>query len=246
MELIKSPEDREDNWFRPIAEYVARCREIMTEPSRFFRSLKSYSGGLALALPFGLVTIWLTSLINFFWSTTTDLFFARLTSQLTADFSLSSTLKADGAAVDPVRVMAKQFLLSAAQVVASPFLTVIGLFFTALVLLLLGRWVMPKRNFFVYSVSNIMLILNYACVGAWFSIIPIFGGLLSFFATQIFTIIGFRECFHVSTRRAAFVVLLPLILSVGAFFVLALLVSLMVLLGIYAVFIGTMQSFFAV
>lgn len=238
MELIEgSAGETNQSIWQPVAGYVARCKDIMTEPTAFFRSLRTYTAPLSHVLPFGLVTLWLATLINFVWSLTTNLFFAKVAQQISEDFY-------GGEAVTATSMFGKEVVFAAGSVVASPFLGIISLFFSALVLNLLGRWVMPKRHFFSYSLRNIMLILNYAMVGMWFSVVPIFGGLLSFVAVQVYTIIGFRECFHISTRRASFVVLLPYILSLATLMLLGLIVSLLVFVGLYAAILGVLQAAF--
>lgn len=193
---------------RPVRNYFAQLKEVLFEPAHFFRLLAPQHS-TAEALTFGLVSIWISAIISFFWSITNSMLLQKLLEFWVEDSDAS------------FRVMSGQELVwQAGYVIATPFLSLLGLAISALVLLGFSKLFISDEpaavmhELQVERESNLtytqtLKIVGFASAGTWLSIVPIFGPLLSYFAILLLTMIGVRESFRVSTKRAALVVFVP-------------------------------------
>lgn len=197
----------------PIREYFYIVREVLLEPGVFFRKLSvQYSTNQAIS--FGLLSIWLSSLISFIWGATNKILFMNL---------LDAWL--DGAAVgdDTGSIFSfsrHDFLIDGGLLLASPFFSLLGLYFSALVLLSFAKLFIlddaatdldqlqtHRKSRTTFNES--LRILGFASIGTWLSIVPIVGGILSYFVVLLLAMVGVRECFNVSTKRAMLVIFVP-------------------------------------
>lgn len=190
-------------------KYFQTSKEILLEPTYFFRTHFALFD-LNKALCFGLVSLWLSAAVGFIWDSLNQLFIVRFFERWMQDILLQDE------AISFLDFGGKNFLAAAGYVLLNPFLSLIGMAFTATVLFTLAKLFIPVHTDVreKISFSTTMRILAFASTGSWFMIVPFFGGLLSFFAIAILTVIGVRESYGVSTRRSAFIVFLPHILFV--------------------------------
>jgi hypothetical protein len=118
-------------------------------------------------------------------------------------------------------------LFEAGLLLLSPFFLVGQAIFSALFTYFFARLLIHDRQTAPEPVTftATMRIQAVAMLSNWYSIVPIFGGLLAFVTGLILTVTGVRERFGVSTRRAMAVVLSPYLLVAGLFFLLVALLA---------------------
>lgn len=200
----------------PVRAYLKAVKELILEPGRFFR-YEALQYSLSEALTLGLVSLWLSQLITFFWRMSNKLLFMRLMETWLGGLSLGDEF---GTAFSYSQ---KDFVTEAGFLLLSPFGSLMGLGFSALVLLSFGKLFISDEDNPVFkelqlereakvNFSNCLKILGFASVGSWLRIVPFFGGFLSYFSILLLTLIGVREMFQVSTKRASLVVVLPQLL----------------------------------
>lgn len=184
----------------PFKEYMDRVGSLLLDPKKFFREDYIHFK-CSDAVAFGLIAAWISAFISFLWSTLSAVLLSSLFEKfiyLPAEEGVA-LLGADD----------RSFLFSAGLILLSPFLFLFQLVFSSLAIYFFTKLFTGKSSRTEISYLNIMSILGVSMNGAWFGVIPIFGGILSFFATMILTITGLRECFGISTRRAVAIVLAP-------------------------------------
>jgi len=204
-----------------VRQYFYWCKEILLEPTRFFRvHYRMFDKNEALS--FGLISLWLSAFVGFVWSALNQIFIVNFLEQW-----MQSILFQDEA-ISFIDFGGKSFLFSAAYVLLNPFLSLLGLFFSALILLSLSKVFLVEKMDALEKINlqTSLKILAFSSTGAWFSLVPVFGGILSYIAVSLLTVIGVREVYKSTTRRAALVVFLPQI------FLLFMVMFLLLLFGI--------------
>lgn len=186
----------------PIRSYFDDAGRLLLEPSRFFRT-RFASFSLSEAMCFGLVGIWLSSLISFFWDSMNSVLFRQLVSEWVRKIVPENT--------PFLEASRESYVMQAGWVLLAPFWGALKLLFSGLLLFFFGKLLISgkKEGHENVGVQNAMKIAALASVGTWFSVVPLFGDLLSMVAVIILTVIGVREVYGISTRRAAAVVLAP-------------------------------------
>jgi hypothetical protein len=109
-----------------------------------------------------------------------------------------------------------EFLYSSGLTLLGPFLFLLQITIGGFVLFLFARLLIDDREAAAESVTftGILKIQSASLVSEWYTLVPIFGGLLAFIARIILLVTGVRERYSVSTRRATAVVLAPYVLVV--------------------------------
>lgn len=221
MELTITPAtDQGPGALRSLLEL---SRRALFEPTRFFRyDLPQLS--LSEVLAFGIGNAWAAASIAFFVQT----FNTLLTSQLLERWMQKLLASEDGFAI--WGLSATGFLYSSGMLLLAPFLYLLKTVLTSVWLYVFARVLIDERPTALEPVTykNILRIQAAALTGHWFSVVPIFGGLLSFVVSFVLTVTGIRERFGVSTRRAFAVTVAPYLMLV--FLVAAL--ALVVVLGV--------------
>lgn len=207
MELTITPAtNQEPGALRSLLEL---SRRALFEPTRFFRyDLPQLSVSEVLA--FGIGNAWAAASIAFFVQT----FNTLLTSQLLERWMQKLLASEDGFAI--WGLSATSFLYSSGMLLLAPFLYLLKTVLTSAWLYVFARVLIDVRPSAPDPVTykNILRIQAAALTGHWFSVVPIFGGLLSFVVSFVLTVTGIRERFGVSTRRAFAVAVAPYLMLV--------------------------------
>lgn len=182
--------------------YFRLCKSVLLEPTDFFRN-KYPKLDVEEALTFGLVTLWLSAFVSFIWDAMNQVFMAHFLESWMQEVLIqdesTSFFDYDG----------KSFLFSAGSLLLNPFLSLIGLGISAFFLFVLGKVFITDRRAEDVNMRSVLKVLAVASTGAWFGVVPFFGGILSYLVVSLLTVIGMRESFHISTRRSAVIVFLP-------------------------------------
>ena len=149
-------------------------------------------------------------MISFIWDSLNQVFIVRFFEHWIQDILLQEE------SISFLQFGGKSFIMAAGYVLLNPFSSLFGLALSSFLLFTLAKLFIPmqERAREKIQYSTIMKILAFASTGAWLVIVPFFGGILSFIAISLLTVIGVRECYGSSTRRSAFVVFLPHILLI--------------------------------
>jgi|GEM_PF-5040328 len=221
MELTITPAtSREPGTLRALLEL---SRRALFEPTRFFRyDLPQLSVSESLA--FGIGNAWVAASIAFFVQT----FNTLLTSQLLEQWMQRLLASEDGFAI--WGLSATSFLYSSGILLLAPFLYLLKTALTSIWLYIFARFLIDHRPGAAEPVtySNTLRIQAASLTGQWFSVVPIFGGLLAFIVSFVLTVTGIRERFGVSTRRAFAITLAPYLMLVF----LVLLLAIMLFVGV--------------
>lgn len=185
-----------------ISEYFEACREVLFEPAHFFRRW-FHSTRLSYALAFGLVTLWITSIVAFLWDSLTQVFLLRFVQRWLRSMFFSEDLNAVFTRIS------ENLPTQASLVLLNPFFALVGLVSSACVLFFFAKILIAEEHGPQVRYSDQLKVLGFAATGSWLALIPVFGGILSYVAMLALTVIGLREAYAVSTKRAALVVLLP-------------------------------------
>ncbi len=206
----------------PIKSFLEACGQALLEPGKFFRERFSH-WTLGQSLSFGVVSFWLASLVAFLWSSVNFIFLSAFFERWMQSVFFedeSFALFHEGP---------QRFLLRAGMLTLLPVFTVFSALFASLVLYFFARFLTGRGQEDSSHVNYLacIRIFAFALLGTWFLVVPIFGGLLAYLAFVIFAAVATRESFHVSSRRAALIVLMPQFML---FFVLSLLFTMMFVL----------------
>ncbi len=190
-----------------VRKYFSTVSKVLLSPSHFFR--EDHSGyRLSEAIVFGLVGSWVASAIAFALETMNSLFVTRLferwVQRMMASEQGFSLLSMDS----------QSFLWSAGILVLDPFFMLLRLLLGTVSLYLFCRLLIeddPNAREPV-TFSGIMKIQAIALTSQWFLVVPFFGGFLAYFAQLVLMVIGVRERYQVSTRRALATVFAPYLL----------------------------------
>lgn len=191
----------------PIRQFLRRTWMLFLHPRAFFREeFPTMSGSEAAA--FGLTNSWLAALVSFFVTTLNSLFLAVL-----FDRWVQNLLASD----EGFRFLGanpRAFVVTAGMLLLTPFLVLARVFFGGLVVYLFTRLLVEDDGAGEEPISfPAILKLEAVCQSSrWFSIVPVFGGVLAFVVDIILLVTGIRERFALSTRRSAAIVLAPYLL----------------------------------
>jgi hypothetical protein len=220
MDTVLNLNDGEGGSLRATLRKSARA---LTQPSRFFRQdLPAMDTPSALA--FGIGNAWAASALSFFVQTLNSLLVARLLDRW------MQRLVSSEQGFDVWSLSGRGFLYAAGALLLGPFLFLLQAVFFGGWLYLFARLLIEDRPGAPEPVTyqGALRIQASTLVSHWFSIVPVFGGLLAFLAGLVLSVTGVRERFGVSTRRASAVVIAPYLLTavgvlvLGALFLVAL------------------------
>ncbi|HEY8279943.1 MAG TPA: hypothetical protein VIH99_09980 [Bdellovibrionota bacterium] len=190
-----------------LRETLRKCLRVLVEPGRFFRNdLPAMSVNDSLA--FGIGNAWAAAVISFFIQTINSFLLAQLLERWMQRLVASE----DGFSV--WTLSAKSFLYASGMLLLAPFLLLLRSVISAAGLYLFARLLIEDRPESPEPVTynGALRIQGSVLCGQWFSVVPIFGGVLAFLVSLILSVTGVRERFGVSNRRALAVVLAPYIL----------------------------------
>lgn len=194
---------------------LRKSGRVLMEPSRFFR-VEFPAMDTTSLLAFGIGNAWAASIAAFFVQTLNTL----LLSQLLDRWMRRLIASEEGFSV--WGLSANGFLLTSGVTLLGPFLyllqAVLGGFGLFLFARLLIEDLPGAPEPVTYTAS--LRIRAATLVAEWYTLIPVFGGLLAFVAHLVLAVTGVRERFGVSTRRATAVVLAPYVLMLVAVLVL--------------------------
>ena len=204
-----------------IGAYFRQVWRILSDPIAFFREMP-LSGGAGGPLAFALVNHWLGAALGFLWT--------RLLAGLTAPM-MERALKifqdvsdvdhpGRGAQIIEMQKRMMSWVWGAGSVVVDPFLTLIGIAFTSLLVFVGARLLIPShaplqgdgqpRPEITYE--SALRVVCYGLTPAILGGLPLFGGAIAMIFTVITTVLAAREAYRIGTGRAIFVGLFPKIL----------------------------------
>ncbi|MCM2323659.1 MAG: hypothetical protein NDJ90_10405 [Oligoflexia bacterium] len=229
--LAPSPDEQSPSIL--ITRYLSTVWQLITRPSSFFRAMP-VSGGLSRPLAFALVTHWIGSALGFLW-------LALIGGRLARFFDGWRQISSEVAEVDnpgrAARWMEATDQLSvwfknAAPVIIDPFLTLLSVFFTSLLVYVGARLlVTPGKNGApqLITYESAIRIVCFGMAPAILAGLPIFGFGVASFLTIVITVIGAKEVYRTGVLRAIVIALFPKLLF------LALLLTGIVVLGLLLV-----------
>jgi hypothetical protein len=188
----------------PVKIFLRRLGHLFLDPVRFFHEdFPRLEGNSAWA--FGITNAWLASICAFIVSTFNSFFLARLFESWVQRLLVSE----EGFSF--LALNEKTFLWTAGALLAAPFFLLLRIFLGGLVVYVFTRLLVEEQNGGPdrVSLSAVMRLQAVALSGRWFSVVPVFGGVLGFLVSLILLVTGIRERFAVSNRRAAAIVLAP-------------------------------------
>lgn len=223
MEILIIPETSTTTSASYFRDLLGRCQRALFEPSRFFRyDLPPMK--LSEALSFGIGNAWAAAFLAFFVQT----FNTLVVGQLLESWMQKMLQAEEGFAI--WGLSPTSFLYSSGALLLAPFLFLVRAFLTTVWLYFFARILIEDRADAPEPVTfrGAFRIQAVALTGQWFSVVPIFGGFLSFLVNMILVVTGVRERFGVSTRRALAVVLAPYFVLLA----LAILLAVLMLFGL--------------
>ena len=188
---------------------LRKSGRALTAPARFFRTDFPAMNTPTL-LAFGIGNAWAAAAFSFFVQTINSLLLTEL-----LDHWMQRLLSSEeGFSV--WGLSANSFLFTSGLLLLGPFLFLLQTAVFSVWLFLFARLLIEDRVGAPEPVTfqGALRIQAASLVCTWYSLVPIFGGLLSFIAGLVVTVTGVRERFGVSTRRASAVVLAPYLLFV--------------------------------
>ncbi len=191
----------------PIRQYFSWLGKCLFSPSHFFR--EDYSGfRLSEAISFGLVSSWLASAFAFGIETMNSLFLTRLFERWIQRLMVSE----EGFRL--LSMDSQSFLWSAGILILDPFFVLVRILLGTLSLFLFCRLLIEDDPNAREPVTflGVMKIQAVAFTSQWFLVVPFFGGFLAYFVHLVLLVIGIRERYQVSTRRALASVFAPYLL----------------------------------
>jgi hypothetical protein len=225
-----------------VVDYARALKKVLFEPAQFFRELP-VSGGLGGPLAFALVTHWIGSLLNYFWSAVTPDMSGHLLKNLSTQFS-SQFSQFDTGNIDSAGRMTDHWaqmvgagqkvagwLWGASSILLDPFFTLVSILFFSFFIFIGARlFVNPTPQTtgkFPQGVTyeSALRVVAFGMSPAIFAGFPFLGTFIAkFIYIPIVTIIGARELYRVSNGRAVLIALFPEILfwgiiAIGAFVV---------------------------
>jgi hypothetical protein len=222
VEIILNPSPDTIHTGTNLRSLLELSRRALFEPSRFFRyDLARMS--VSETLSFGIGNAWVAGALAFFVQT----FNTLITSQLLERWMQRMLASEDGLSL--WGLSATSFLYSSGMLLLAPFLLLLRCVLTSVWLFAFAKLLAGDRPDALDPVTykNVLRIQGAALTGHWFSVVPIFGGILSFVVSTVLTVTGVRERFGVSTRRAFAITVGPWLMLI---FLLLLLVA-VVLVG---------------
>lgn len=197
------------------------CRAII-DPVRFFR-LDFPELSTSSLLTLGIAHAWLASVLAFFVKTIHGVLMDRMLEVWSERFLHS------GDSAVQLGFSSREFLMSSGFLVLAPYILLLQLPFLAFFLFIFSKVMIEDKGTAAEPVTftAILRIQAVALFGQWYSVVPLLGGLLAFFAGAVYTVTGIRERFGVSNRRAVAVVVAPYL-----FMTMLLVLALLVVLGI--------------
>ncbi len=206
----------------PLRGLVKRSARVLFSPVRFFRyDLPAMD--TATALTFGVGNAWAASIAAFFIQTLNTLLVAQLLDRW------MQRLLSDEDGFSVWSLSPRSFLWTSGLTLLGPFLYLIQITVGGFGLYLFARLLVEERADAPEQVTYeaCLRIQSAALVSEWYSLVPVFGGLLSFIAGLVLLVTGVRERFGVSTRRACAVVFAPFVMLVFVIVVFLVLAALM-------------------
>lgn len=191
----------------PVRQFWRRTWMLFLHPKAFFREEFPSMGG-AEAATFGLTNAWLAALVSFFVSTLSSLFLAVLFERWVQNLLASD----EGFGI--LGTNPRAFVMTAGMLLLAPFIVLARVFFGGVVVYLFTRLLVEDDGAGEEPIRfSAILKLEAVCQSArWFSVVPVFGGVLAFIVNIILLVTGIRERFALSTRRSCAIVLAPYLL----------------------------------
>jgi hypothetical protein len=210
-----------------IERYFRDVWRIITQPTAFFRTMPT-KGGLSYPFAFALVTHWLGSAGSFLWqSTAARVFpfgqnsFDRIFEFLEQDSEIQSFSTSTHWTM--IKHGISEWLWGAGSVIADPFTTLATLVFTAAMVYIGAKILVPARPHpgpeqdrpALVTFESAARIVAFGMTPSILSIVPFAGAFMAGLMTIVVTVIGAREVYGVRTGRAIAVALFPKILFIG-------------------------------
>lgn len=212
-----------------IQNYGRDVFTLLKTPSAFFKQMP-VTGGLSRPLAFALVNHWLGSALAFFWAETSDpargilgglarWFQSFISQHFGKDNDLSFLPMAqEGKSWFQSRDQWLNWYSGMESVLIDPFFTLASILFSSVFVFIGARLlVSPPRAGHLQEVTyeSTVRILCFGLTPSLLLGIPYLGGVLSSFFCVIFTLIGAREVYRVTSTRALFIVLFPKLIFFG-------------------------------
>lgn len=216
-----------------VRSYFAYCRHLLLDPRDFFRR-EFANWTLTEALAFGLVSAWLSTLCVFIMQSITGMAAQELFANWFEHLLLGEAAEVEAEAT------VRRFLSQAGWVVASPFVHLWYMASIAWLLYMFARLMIPESGKGAFR--TMLKILGIAATGLWFSVIPIFGGIIAYVITLALAVVGVSEVYAVSTRRSLMVVVFPQMLLALIFLILISVLFLLIAVSLGAVMAQLMEQ----
>ena len=216
--MNSTPTSSSPHWessLSPIRRYFSTLWQILTQPTLFFKSL-SITGGLSGPLAFALITHWIGSALQFLWH-------GWIGNTLSSYFSSVFKVSGDVIEIDhpgraaqlmQLREQLTHWLWGTGAVIADPFITLIAVLFTSLLVFVGARIFVTTKPGRAVTFESAVRIICFGMAPAILAGLPLLGGFVAAFLTAIVTIIAAREVYEVGNLRATAIALFPKLLFI--------------------------------
>lgn len=188
-----------------LERYFSRCRELLLHPAGFFRG-EFYRISTSSALALGLATAWVMTLLTFVVDSMLNIALQKLLENWLEGYLSVAERFPD------FQAEAKLFLIRSGSVLLYPFILSLQLVVGSSVIYGFAKLFIQDQTRLTYA--SCLKIMALAMVSSWLWLVPLVGPLLGLVMFMAILVIGVREVFWVSTRRALLVILTPQVLFV--------------------------------
>ena len=184
--------------------YIQYCGEVFFTPKFFFRN-HFQNASLGKVMAFGILTVWLSSIILFVYDSALLLFLNKYfgsMNSMSSIFNFNPTSRSE------------EFIQEVSLLLLNPYFTLSYMVLVSLGIFASAKLFVPSHVKNKVSFNNCLKIFSVATVGAWFAIVPIMGFLLNYLVGLLLLVTGMKEVFEISTTRSLVIILAPQILFI--------------------------------
>ncbi len=231
--------------FDLLKNYFSDLFRIILKPSLFFRNMP-VQGGMGQPLVFALVTHWLGEAVGFLWRTllgeTTRSWhpffhpFLQKWTQFSGDLGGIDN-PGRGTQLFQLKDRLFEWWAGAGPVIADPFFTLASILMISFLLFVGVRiFISPKATPDPFSYETALRVICFAMSPSILAALPFVGNFVASGYTLAVTVIGVREVYRISTRRALVIALFPKLIIPGIIGMGCLLFVLIVIKSLFSIF----------
>lgn len=215
---------RTEQGLSSLKEYAQTLREILFHPSQFFQKMPQ-TGGMGRPLAFALITHWLAAAVGFIWMAAFGSLFnhpvnwlsslGKITGLSGGGIIINDGIDYPGRGARWVELQDRltDWFWGTSSIIADPFITLGAILFTAFLVYLGARLLVPRR----VTLESAVRILSYGMAPSIIGSLPILGAGIAGFWILLASIAGAREVYQIGNTRALIVITFPKLIFLGLF-----------------------------